>query len=213
VKIAIHCIALIATALAGAAAAQPVAPLLPIALDGDVARGSDLAQTCAGCHGIPGSRNAYPTYRVPKLGAQNADYLEIALQGYRRGTRGHPTMQAQAASLTDQDIADLAAYFVSREGEPEAGKSAAGALAVEAGRRKAVACLQCHGEAGIAAAVQWPHLAGQHESYLTQSLLQYRDGSRSDLLMGPLVAGLDDQTIAELAAYFAAQPWLHTVEQ
>ena len=55
--------------------------------------------------------NASPAYHVPKLGGQNADYLEVALQGYRRGTRGHGTMQAQASSLSDQDIADVAAYF------------------------------------------------------------------------------------------------------
>ena len=73
-------------------AAQNVAPpLLPLPLEGDPARGAVLAETCAGCHGVPGYRNAYPSYHVPKLGGQNADYIEIALQGYRRGTRGHPT--------------------------------------------------------------------------------------------------------------------------
>jgi cytochrome c553 len=206
-------IAVVAAGSSGAVFAQPAAPLLPITLDGDAARGAPLAATCAGCHGVPGSRNAYPSYHVPKLGGQNADYLEVALQGYRRGSRAHQTMQAQAATLSDQDIADLAAYLVSREGQPQAGKSAAAEIDVQAGRRKAVACLQCHGETGIAETAQWPHLAGQHESYLKQSLLQYKTGERSDLLMGPLVAGLDDQTIAELAAYFSAQPWLHTTLQ
>jgi len=209
----LYLIAVVATGFSGAVLAQPAAPLLPIALEGDAARGATLASTCAGCHGVPGSRNAYPSYHVPKLGGQNADYLEVALQGYRRGTRAHPTMQAQAATLSDQDIADVAAYLVSREGQPQAGKSAADEIDVQAGRRKAVACLQCHGETGIAETTQWPHLAGQHESYLKQTLQQYKTGERSDLLMGPLVAGLDEQTIAELAAYFSAQPWLHTTEQ
>jgi cytochrome c553 len=210
-------LALIAAVLAAAclpAAAQNVAPpLLPLTLEGDPARGAALAETCSGCHGVPGYRNAYPSYHVPKLGGQNADYIEIALQGYRRGTREHPTMQAQAATLSDQDIADLAAYLSTREGEPAVGKSGADRLAIEEGRRKAVACLQCHGEAGVAQTTQWPHLAGQHESYLKHSLTQYKDGGRQDLLMGPLIAPLDDATLDELAAYFAAQQWLHGTER
>jgi cytochrome c553 len=192
-----------------AQSAAPPPPLTAIALAGDAARGAVLAETCAGCHGVPGSHNAYPAYHVPKLGGQNADYLEIALQGYRRGTRGHPTMQAQASSLTDQDIADVAEYFASRAGEPEAGRSKATELEVEEGRRKATACIQCHGQDGIAGASQWPNLAGQHESYLLEALSQYKDGRRADLLMNPLIAPLDEATIEELAAYFASQPHLH----
>ena len=109
--------ALGATAFAQSAA--PPAPLLPISLEGNAERGAVLAQTCTGCHGIPSYFNANPAYHVPKLGGQAADYLEVALQGYRRGTRGHETMQAQASSLTDQDIADVAAYFESFEGEAD----------------------------------------------------------------------------------------------
>lgn len=191
------------------APAPPPVPLLPVALEGDPERGEVIAETCTGCHAVAGSRNAYPSYRVPKLGGQNADYLEVALQGYRRGTRSHETMQAQAATLTDQDIADIAAYLSTIEGDPTAGKSAEAALAIEEGRRKAVACVQCHGEAGVAAAPQWPNLAGQHESYLEQALLQYQTGKRMDVLMQPLVAPLDAQTIGQLAAFFAAQPGLY----
>jgi cytochrome c553 len=195
----------------GARAQDP--PLAPLSLEGEAARGEDLAQTCAGCHGVPGYQNAYPSYHVPKLGGQNADYLEVALQGYRRGTRPHVTMQAQAATLSDQDIADLAAYFASLDGDPATGKSAAGALEIQAGRRKAVACVQCHGDSGIAETAQWPHLAGQHASYLRHALTQYKTGRRSDLLMGPLVSGLDEQTIGELAAFYAAQPLLYTTDR
>ena len=103
-------------------AAAPPGPLLPITLPGDGTRGAVLATTCGGCHGVPGSHNAYPSYHVPKLGGQNADYLEVALQGYRRGTRSHPTMQMQAATLSDQDIADIAVYFSTYEGAPASGK-------------------------------------------------------------------------------------------
>ena len=198
-----------AQATAPSAPAAPPPPLTPIALEGDVARGTVLAETCTGCHGVAGSHNAYPSYLVPKLGGQNADYIEVALQGYRRGTRSHMTMQAQASSLTDQDIADVAAYFASLEGEPEVGKSSASALEVDEGKRKAVACLQCHGEAGIAAATQWPNLAGQHFSYLEQAIKQYQTGQRADLLMAPLVATLDAAAVSELAAFFSAQPHLY----
>ena len=81
--------------------------------EGDAARGETLGYTCLGCHGVEGYRNAYPSYRVPKLGGQKASYLIIALQGYRNGARNHPTMTAQAASLSDQDIEDTAAYLAS----------------------------------------------------------------------------------------------------
>lgn len=78
---------------------------------GDVEKGRLTAQTCMGCHGAPGMRNAYPGYRVPKLGGQHVQYLQDALKAYRAGNRSHPTMQAQAADLSDADIANIAAYF------------------------------------------------------------------------------------------------------
>jgi cytochrome c553 len=190
-------------------AQAPPAPLTPIALEGDVARGAVLAETCEGCHGVPESHNAYPSYHVPKLGGQNADYVEVALQGYRRGTRSHPTMQAQASSLTDQDIADVAAFFAARGGVAETGRSSASAAEIDEGRRKAVACVPCHGEVGVSSSPQWPNLAGQHESYLLQSLKQYQSGQRSDVLMAPIMAGLDATAVSELAAYFSSQPHLH----
>jgi cytochrome c553 len=189
--------------------AQPPAPLAPIALTGDAERGAVLAQTCAGCHGIPGAFNANPAYLVPKLGGQNADYIEVALLGYRRGSRGHDTMQAQASSLSDQDIADVAAYFTGIPGEPDAAKTRATGAQIEAGRAKAATCIACHGPEGVAAAPQWPNLAGQHESYLLQAITQYKDGSRVDLIMNPLMTPLDATSIEELAAFFSAQTHLH----
>jgi cytochrome c553 len=182
---------------------------LPIALEGNAERGSVIGETCKGCHGIPGYFNANPAYHVPKLGGQNADYLEVALQGYRRGTRGHVTMQAQASSLSDQDIADVAAYFSTYEGSPETGRSTASADVIEAGRAKAATCVACHGPEGVAAAPQWPNLAGQHETYLLQALSQYKSGGRVDMVMNPLISPLDEQSIEELAAFFSAQPHLH----
>jgi cytochrome c553 len=194
---------------AAKAAAVPPPPLAPLSIQGDATRGAVLGETCKGCHGVPGSHNAYPSYYVPKLGGQNLEYIEIALQGYRRGTRSHPTMQAQASSLSDQDIADLAAFFSTWAGEPETGKSDASAHEVNEGKQKAAVCQQCHGEAGVASAKQWPNLAGQHFSYLEQALNQYKSGQRADLLMSQQVAALDEAAIAELSAYFSAQPYLH----
>ena len=190
----------------------PPAPLMPITLAGDAERGAVLAQTCTGCHGIPGYYNAQPAYQVPKLGGQNADYVEVALQGYRRGTRGHETMQAQASTLSDQDIADIAAYFESFKGEAETGRTRASAAQIEAGREKAATCVACHGPEGVAAAPQWPNLAGQHETYLLAALEQYKNGGRLDLVMNPLIGPLDPATIEDLAAFFAAQPHLYSTE-
>jgi len=194
------------------APSAPPAPLMPITLAGDATRGSVIGQTCAGCHGIPGYYNAQPAYHVPKLGGQNADYVEVALQGYRRGTRGHETMHAQASSLSDQDIADVAAYFASFEGEAEAARTRASAAKIEAGRAKSATCAACHGPEGVAASPQWPNLAGQHENYLQVALERYKSGERVDLVMNPLIAALDEQTIEELAAFFAAQPHLHNTQ-
>jgi cytochrome c553 len=80
---------------------------------GDAEAGHVKAYTCTGCHGIPGYNNVYPTYKVPKIGGQNYEYLVAALKAYRDGEREHPTMGLQATSLSDQDIEDIAAYFAS----------------------------------------------------------------------------------------------------
>ena len=95
-------------ATAAATAAAPAAPA-----SGDAARGKGLAYTCRGCHGVTGYKNAYPSYHVPKIGGQSETYLRNALTEYRTGKRKHPTMQAQAESFSEQDIADLAAYLSS----------------------------------------------------------------------------------------------------
>jgi cytochrome c553 len=90
---------------AGAFAQDGTAPT------GDATRGKPLTYTCQGCHGITGYKNAYPNYHVPRIGGQSAQYLANALHEYRAGKRKHPTMQAQAQSFSEQDIADLAAYL------------------------------------------------------------------------------------------------------
>ena len=95
-------IALALAALAGAAQAQqPAASHL-----------QNNLSMCAGCHGIPGYKTAYPeVYHVPKLGGQSPAYLVNALRAYRSGERQHPSMRGIAASLSDKDMAELAAYY------------------------------------------------------------------------------------------------------
>lgn len=99
-----------AAGAASAAGAAPAAVAKP-ARAGNAKNGRQLAYTCSGCHGIPGYRNAYPNYHVPRIGGQSTQYLINALGGYRAGARKHPTMQAQAQGFSDQDIADIAAFL------------------------------------------------------------------------------------------------------
>lgn len=89
--------------------------------DGDPAKGKIAAYTCIGCHGIPNYTNVYPTYRVPQLAGQHAAYIVQALKEYKAGDRSHRTMHAQASSLSEQQMQDIAAYFESL------GKNPAGA--------------------------------------------------------------------------------------
>jgi len=96
--------ALIALSSAGVADAQE--------LKGDPSAARKKIAMCEGCHGIPGYRTAYPVvYHVPMLGGQQPGYLLKALQAYKSGERNHPSMRGIAAGLSDQDMADLAAYY------------------------------------------------------------------------------------------------------
>lgn len=92
-----------------------LASAAPAFAKGDAGKGKSLAYTCSGCHGIPDYKNAYPSYRVPKIGGQNEQYLVAALKAYQAGERNHPTMKAQAMSFSDQEIADIAAYLSSQK--------------------------------------------------------------------------------------------------
>ena len=175
----------------------------PVIAEGDPEAGKELGYSCLGCHGIEGYRNAYPSYRVPKLGGQKAGYLVIALKGYRSGERSHPTMQAQATSLTDQQIEDVAAYLASLVDDvPAAGGSEAPPAAA--------ACVACHGQSGISVNAQWPTLAGQYESYLEHALRQYKNGDRANAIMVAQAGLIADEDIPLLARYFSRLQGLET---
>lgn len=92
---------------------------VPAQAAGDPKAGHLKNSMCAGCHGIPGWRTAYPeVYSVPKLGGQHADYIVAAMKSYQNGDRSHPSMKGIAGSLSDQDIEDLAAYYSSSYAGP-----------------------------------------------------------------------------------------------
>ncbi len=162
--------------------------------------------TCYGCHGIANYRNAYPDYSVPKLRHQNAEYLVAALQEYRDGTRPHATMHAQASSLSDQDIEDIAAYLQ--------GAAAGKARHARAGQRR-----PSKWRPALPATVRtvWvskrrsmpkpPVLAGQHVDYLEQALISYRNGRRKNVVMDGMAQLLtSDEDVRIAADYFADQP-------
>ena len=80
--------------------------------EGSAEAGKQKNSACVGCHGIPGYRTSFPeVYSVPKLGGQYPEYIISALQAYKSGERSHASMQAIAGSLTEQDMADFAAYY------------------------------------------------------------------------------------------------------
>ncbi|HQT00437.1 MAG: cytochrome C [Hydrogenophilales bacterium 16-64-46] len=96
-----------------------LAVALPVQAAGDPKAGQLKTSMCAGCHGIPGWRTAYPSvYSVPKLGGQHADYIVAALKAYKTGERDHPSMKGIAGSLSEQDMEDLAAYYASSYSGP-----------------------------------------------------------------------------------------------
>jgi cytochrome c553 len=172
---------------------------------GDPGKGEMKFYTCYGCHGIANYRNAYPDYNVPKLRHQNAEYLAAALHEYRDGTRPHATMHAQASSLSDQDIDDIAAYL-----QGAAPPVKPGTAAVPGKAPKQVApCVACHGENGLGVeglAPKPPVLAGQHVDYLEQALSTYRNGRRKNVVMDSMAQLLtSDEDVRIAAAYFAKQ--------
>jgi cytochrome c553 len=170
---------------------------------GDAEAGRIKANTCMGCHGIPNYTNVYPTYRVPKLGGQGEGLLVAALKAYKSGERPHKTMHAQAVTLSEQDMADIAAYLnqapAHRDGRPSPGRAAAAI-------KQAETCQACHGPNGAKPVLpDAPILAGQYRNYLEHALREYKSGARKNPVMGPQGKMLSDADIEALAEYFDAQ--------
>lgn len=176
--------------------------------EGDPELGRELGYTCLGCHGIEGYRNAYPSFRVPKLGGQGSAYIQAALNAYRDGNRPHPTMQAQASSMTDEDIENLVAWIASA-GQVQDTMTTESAAALTA----AAACVACHGAEGEGVIPQPPTLAGQHSDYLAYALEQYKDGTRTGTVMGAFAASLSEADIERLAEFYGSQDGLTTLDK
>jgi cytochrome c553 len=174
------------------------------ATPGDPVAGEKKFYTCYGCHGVKSYKNAYPDYSVPKLRHQHAAYIVSALHEYKSGERPHPTMHAQASSLSDQDIEDIAAYL--QGGEPvKATTQSAGSAP-----QQAAPCTACHGVngTGVEAPLEPkpPVLAGQHEDYLHEALRSYHNKRRKNVVMDSMAQLLTtDEDIRVVADYFAHQ--------
>ena len=178
-------------------------------LAGDPQAGAKKADNCLGCHGVPGYTNVYPTYHVPKLAGQHAEYIIVALAAYQSGERQHKPMEAQAHSLSPEDQADVAAYFASlpsAEGNPQPSVPSV----IEA---KVATCVACHGTDGNSSAMPaFPRLAGQKKDYLHYSLKAYKLAQRTNLIMAGIVASLSDEDMRLLSAYYSSLPGLGTID-
>jgi cytochrome c553 len=177
-----------------------IAPVADAA--GDPEAGKKKFYTCEGCHGVEGYTNAYPAYHVPRLGGQYASYVISALKAYQAGQRKHGSMLGNTVSLTEQDMQDIAAFVSKFRGMnsslPTTGN-------VTAGKEKAAACGSCHGEDGNSQDPNFPRLAGQYESYLVKALEDYKSGSRKNPMMSGFAAGLSEQDMKDIAAYYASR--------
>ena len=194
--IALTLAALVVTIGARSAAAQA-----------DADQGRQIGFTCLGCHGIEGQRNAYPSFRVPRLGGQGRDYIETALKAYRAGTRSHPTMTAQASSLSDIDIDNLLAWLET------SGTARDVATAEQVAGSAAATCIACHGADSEGVVPQPPVLAGQHADYLVHALEQYKDGTRSGSVMAAFAGSLTESDIAMIADFYASQDGVKTLQK
>ena len=198
-----------------------LAGVFSIAHAQDAQRGSTKVQMCIGCHGIVGYQADFPqVYKVPMIAGQDAKYLASALTAYRSGDRKFPTMRSIAKSLTDQDIADIAAYYA-QLGKPEGPVPAALEHPVpDALRAKLGTCVACHGvNFSTPTDGTIPRLAGQYPDYLQFALRAYQvDGNphfgRSNPVMSAMAKPLTATDIDQITAYLATLPGdLRTVPQ
>ena len=179
----------------------PLAALAQAPVVGDATRGQALAYTCSGCHAIPNYKNVYPTYSVPKLHGQRAQYLAAALKEYKSGDRSHGTMHSQAASMSEQDMADVAAYLAGPKVLTESKTDVKPSDRPKASE----VCLACHGTNGVGITADYPTISGQHRDYIERALTDYKKGARKNAVMAPMAATLTEQDIKELAAYYSSQ--------
>jgi len=178
-------------------------------LQGDLKAGEGKVAMCIGCHGISGYQASFPeVHKVPMISGQSAAYITAALDAYRKGDRRHPTMRAVAETLSDQDIADLSAYYdahnpARKELQPHDPPAQVAAL-IEKG-----ACFSCHGQNfGKPIDASYPKVAGQHADYLFVALKSYKTIEnakigRSNGIMAPIAQQFSNQELRLLANYIS----------
>jgi cytochrome c553 len=201
------------------------APILALALTGvlsgfgnaahaqDAQRGSKKVAMCEGCHQIVGYQTDFPqVYKVPKIAGQDAKYIAAALTAYRAGDRKQGQMRGIAGSLTDQDIADVAAYYSQLGKAPEAVPKTLETPVPATLQAKVAGCVACHG-ANFSTPTDGaiPRLAGQYADYLYYALRAYTvEGNphygRSNAMMNPMARMLSDGEAREFTAYLASLP-------
>lgn len=181
---------------------------------GDAKAGEKKIAMCVGCHGIVGYQASFPeVYKVPKISGQGAKYIVSALNAYKKGERKHPTMRGIGEGLTDQDMADVAAYY---EGHGATETNATGPApdpsAKVAELVKKGACLTCHGP-GFSKPIDpsYPKVAGQHADYLFVALKSYKtEGNammgRANGVMGGVAKQFSNVEMKELAGYISKLP-------
>ena len=196
----------LAMSLGGAARAQD-------AKAGDAGAGEKKVAMCIGCHNIPGYQASFPEiYKVPKIAGQGAKYIVSALMAYKKGDRKHPTMRAIATSLSDQDMADVAAYYEQLEKGDVAPAQAAEAPAPVAKLLAQANCASCHG-VNFSRPIDpsYPKLAGQYADYLYVALKAYQTehnpqiGRNNPIMMG-MARPFTHPEIKALAKYLSSLP-------
>jgi cytochrome c553 len=193
-----------ATLLFASASATAQAPV------GDAKAGEGKASMCIGCHGIVGYQNSFPEiHKVPKISGQSAGYIVSALTAYKKGERKHPSMRGIAASLSEQDMADLAAFYGGHAGEAVAEAPSKAAPAAVAALIEKGACASCHG-ANFSKPIDpsYPKLAGQHADYLYVALKSYTvQGNhvigRGNPIMGGTASQFKLAELKQMANYLA----------
>lgn len=175
---------------------------------GNADEGKNKSVVCAGCHGADGNSPINPLW--PKIAGQHPRYIEKQIKDFKSGERTDPTMAPMAMPLSDQDIADLAAYFSSQSkqiGKAAADKVSAGETLYRAGNADTgvVACMACHGPAGSGnPQANFPAIAGQHAAYVEKALKDFRDGNRTNdmsKMMQGVVARMTNDEMAAVAQY------------
>ena len=177
------------------------------AADGNAQAGKSKAAVCGACHGADGNSTGA---QFPKLAGQNASYIATQLANFKSGKRKNPIMSGQAASLSEQDMQDLAAYFSSQiayTGEADASSVKQGEQLFHFGNKDTdvPACAACHGPTGAGNfPMKVPALAGQHGVYVVTQLQAYADGSRTtdpNKMMETIAAHLSPAEMQAVASY------------